>query len=291
MILDLRQMARALNGEVVGGQVLAPGAGHGPRDRSLSVKLSASSPTGFLVHSFAGDDWRDCQAYVVERLGLPRDVWKGERKQADADLQKSVCGRHRRGRKMTTSRRGSPRARLLGRKHRSSRNHSRDLSALASPRPRRQRGRRGLAMESAHRRDDRAVPQHSNRRAAGGQPNVPRPRWTEDRTQVPRPRRRRGRQADADENVHGGLHIGEGVETCQAARQLDLRPTWALGSKGAIGAFPVVPGVEVLTILPESDAEREIEMCAARWDAAGREVIINRAIGGKDLNDSLRGAA
>ena len=31
---------------------------------------------------------------------------------------------------------------------------------------------------------------------------------------------------DADENVLGGLHIGEGVETCLAARQLGLRPTW-----------------------------------------------------------------
>jgi hypothetical protein len=93
---------------------------------------------------------------------------------------------------------------------------------------------------------------------------------------------------DGDENVLGGLHIGEGVETCQTARQLDLRPTWALGSKGAIGAFPVVSSVEALTIFAEPDAEREVETCAARWDAAGREVFINRAIGGKDLNDALR---
>jgi hypothetical protein len=76
-----------------------------------------------------------------------------------------------------------------------------------------------------------------------------------------------------------------------AARQLGLRPAWALGSKGAIGTFPVLPGVECLTILAEPDAEREIEACAARWHAAGLEVLINEPIGGKDLNDAIRGAA
>ena len=95
---------------------------------------------------------------------------------------------------------------------------------------------------------------------------------------------------DADETVLGGLHIGEGVETCMAARQLGLRPTWTLGSKGAIGVFPVLSGVECLTILAEPDAEGEIEACAARWHAAGRGVLINRAIGCKDLNDAIRRA-
>jgi hypothetical protein len=69
---------------------------------------------------------------------------------------------------------------------------------------------------------------------------------------------------DADGAVLGGLLIAEGVESAMAARQLDLRPTWALGSKGAIGAFPVLEGVECLTILGEADAEREIHLCAAR---------------------------
>jgi hypothetical protein len=95
---------------------------------------------------------------------------------------------------------------------------------------------------------------------------------------------------DPDEDVLGGLHICEGVETCVAARQLGLKPSWALGSKAAIAAFAVLDGIEALTILAEPDAEREVEACAARWDDAGREVFINRAVGGKDLNDALRGA-
>jgi hypothetical protein len=93
---------------------------------------------------------------------------------------------------------------------------------------------------------------------------------------------------DADDTVIGGLHIGEGIETCLTARQLGLRPTWAICSKDPIGEFPVLSGVECLTILAEPDAEAKVVECAQRWHAAGREVLINRAIGGKDLNDSWR---
>ena len=93
---------------------------------------------------------------------------------------------------------------------------------------------------------------------------------------------------DPDENVLGGLHIGEGIETCLAARRFGLKPAWALGSKGAIGAFPVLSGVECLTLLTEPDAGAEVEACASRWHAAGREVFINRPMIGKDLNDVIR---
>ena len=79
---------------------------------------------------------------------------------------------------------------------------------------------------------------------------------------------------DADDTVLSGLHIGEGVETALAARQVGLKPAWAHGSKGAIAAFPVLDGIEALTILAEPDAERDVEACAARWDAAGREVPV-----------------
>jgi hypothetical protein len=53
----------------------------------------------------------------------------------------------------------------------------------------------------------------------------------------------------------------------------------------------VLSGVEALTILVEPDAAAEVEACASRWHAAGREVFINRAVGGKDLNDAIRRAS
>jgi Toprim domain len=79
MRLDLRSIVRALGGEISGGQALVPGPGHSKRDRSLSIKLSATSPDGFVVHSHAGDDWQACRDYVLARLGLPHDGWKHAR--------------------------------------------------------------------------------------------------------------------------------------------------------------------------------------------------------------------
>jgi hypothetical protein len=69
--IDLRSLARALNGEVSKGQILCPGPGHSRADRSLSVKIDASAPDGFVCHSFAGDDPITCKDYVREKAGLP----------------------------------------------------------------------------------------------------------------------------------------------------------------------------------------------------------------------------
>jgi putative DNA primase/helicase len=68
MIGDLRGMARALGGEVVGGQVLCPGPGRAPTDRSLRVLVSAASPVGFIAHSLVGDDFMLCRDHVAGRL-------------------------------------------------------------------------------------------------------------------------------------------------------------------------------------------------------------------------------
>jgi hypothetical protein len=92
-----------------------------------------------------------------------------------------------------------------------------------------------------------------------------------------------------DEDVLAGLHIGEGLETCLAAMSIGLRPAWSLGSKGAIGKFPVLAGIECLTIFAEPDAETEAQECAARWHAAGRAVLFTRAFGAKDINDVVKG--
>jgi AAA domain/Toprim-like len=69
---SLEEIARALGGEMSGGQVIAPGPGHSPQDRSLSIAMSNSDPAGYVVHSFAGDDPIQCKDYVRERLGQPQ---------------------------------------------------------------------------------------------------------------------------------------------------------------------------------------------------------------------------
>ncbi|MGM5002976.1 phage/plasmid primase, P4 family [Tardiphaga sp. 538_B7_N1_4] len=64
-------VARALGGSVVSAnEVRAPGPGHTAKDNSLLITIDPSAPSGFLVHSFAGDDALQCKDYVRERLGL-----------------------------------------------------------------------------------------------------------------------------------------------------------------------------------------------------------------------------
>jgi putative DNA primase/helicase len=100
---------------------------------------------------------------------------------------------------------------------------------------------------------------------------------------------------DADDTVTSGLAIGEGLETCAAARQFGIRPVWALGSSGAIRTLSMLAGIECLTILAEQDVSSAaaVQACAQRWHEAGREVLINRPTLGNDLADAIaiRGAA
>jgi putative DNA primase/helicase len=69
-MLDVREVARALDGETSGRNVLVPGPGHSRTDRSLSILIDPGAPDGFIVHSFAGDDPIKCRDYVKTRLGL-----------------------------------------------------------------------------------------------------------------------------------------------------------------------------------------------------------------------------
>jgi hypothetical protein len=78
MIMNLKDIAHALRGEVHNNYVLAPGPGHSANDRSLKVSLGG--PDGLLVHSFSTDDPINCKDYVRERCGIP--AWhKGNGKQ------------------------------------------------------------------------------------------------------------------------------------------------------------------------------------------------------------------
>lgn len=97
-----------------------------------------------------------------------------------------------------------------------------------------------------------------------------------------------------DSNVGDVLAIGEGIETCMAARQLNIGvgPAWALGSAGSIERFPVLPNVRTLRIIAENDSANEAarEQCGLRWLAAGCNVRVTRPTGdAKDFNDLLEG--
>ena len=80
-----------------------------------------------------------------------------------------------------------------------------------------------------------------------------------------------------DQEVTQGLAIGEGVETVLSGMQLGFCPAWALGDATAVENFPVISGIDALSIFVDNDASGRGQSaaleCSARWTKAGREVL------------------
>jgi putative DNA primase/helicase len=99
-----------------------------------------------------------------------------------------------------------------------------------------------------------------------------------------------------DEDVTEGLAIGEGAETALAGMALGFRPAWALGDAGAVAKFPVLSGIECLTILVDNDAsgtgQASAIECSRRWTSMGREVFrVVPTATGTDIADVVSGRA
>jgi putative DNA primase/helicase len=95
----------------------------------------------------------------------------------------------------------------------------------------------------------------------------------------------------SDEDVLSGLHIAEGLETALAAMSLGFRPMWSTGSTVLMASFPVLDGIEALTILADHDAngagEKAAQSVATRWRAAGKEVSTLVPDEPGDFNDTI----
>ena len=290
MSLSLRAVALTLGGEVSNGQVLAPGPGHTRRDRSLSLRLSEQWPGGLWVKSFAGDDWRDCKAYVFAKLGIVPNCHK--RNWTD---QQSVVTRKPTRPEIENAVRIARVGQLWA-----DAQDCRNTIAETYLAGRRVRMLPGADVLRFHRRctwrdGERLVYVPAMLAAmrsitSDAITGLHRTRLTPHGIKVER--RMLGIAAgaaikfDADEQVTTGLTVGEGVETCLAARQIGFGPVWALASAGAISKFPLLGGIETLTLLAENDpaSERAIDEVADRWLSAGREVLIVRPSAG-DMND------
>jgi hypothetical protein len=288
--LDARSIARALGGDVVGrDQVAAPGPGHSRDDRSLSIYISATAPDGFRTHSHAGDDWRTCRYYVKERLGIDKAAWRDRAQEVRTEPVKVIFDRDPdkvRHALMVWNQGVDPRGTLVE-TYLQSRCLDLDVDGEVL------RWHPGAnAMLALFRNIQTNEPQAISRTFLDHEAR-------KDVTRAPGGRKFLGPvkgaviKLDADEDVLGGLHIGEGIETCMAARMLGLKPTWALGSADAIRAFPVLSGIECLSLLRERDDAnaRAADACADRWLEAGREVFDVNPIAGNDINDSIKGAA
>jgi putative DNA primase/helicase len=319
MSAHLRLWAAALGGDVCGNSVRAPGPGHSARDRSLFVTPSIAAPNGFLVHSFAGDDSIVCLDYVRARLGMP--AFAPQRSPLAAVLNLSAEPLTPIGARQQQASEPAPepnpntdRARTIWRA-------SGEIKGTAAAAYLASRGLPLDENEDWHRvlRFHPACP-FGSERAPGmialmrdivtdAPKCIQRTRLTPDGRKIDRqmlgPAKGAAIKIDADADVTMGLCIGEGLETCLTGRQLGIKPVWALGSVGAIAAFPVLGGIRALSIHSETGAAsaKAVGECGDRWDGAvlddeaplkdeaPREVYVLWPKGGDDINDALREVA
>jgi putative DNA primase/helicase len=310
MIADLRSLAQTLGGEVSGRQVLVPGPGHSQRDRSLSICIEPNAPNGFVVYSFAGDDPLVCKDYVRERLGLPS--WQpGDNQDRYIDPLRARKSFDR-----------SAISRDAGRRSPDDDEQLRiNLARKIWNEAQDPRGTLVQVYLNAHRKldlDDKLAgdvlrfhPRCRWRDASNKVCYVPaliaafrsidngtitaihRIGLNPDGTKIGR--MMLGivhRAAVMLDPIGSSLAIGEGIETCMAARQLGIKPTWALGSKGSISGFPIIDAVKKLIILGETDtASRDaIRFCTQRWRKVWKRVLVATPTIGNDLNDELMAA-
>jgi putative DNA primase/helicase len=294
LIPSAREAAKLLGGDAIGASVLGPGPGHSRADRSLSVRFDDNAPDGFVVHSFAGNDPLLCRDYVRERLGLPL-----------RDFRKRIPSRllPRRSQQASGGQAGRIRVALdIWQAARSIRGTPAEVYLTS----------RGLRVDEALTHVLRfSVSLKLDGKVARGMVALYRDAITNEpcgchRTylhQDGRPvldakgdkiRKMLGRakgaaiKLDAQEEVVAGLHLGEGIETCLAARQLGYRPTWAVGSAGEIERFPVLPGIEAITVFTENDiaSAKAADIVCARYEDADCEAMISAPPDG-DWADTL----
>lgn len=98
-----------------------------------------------------------------------------------------------------------------------------------------------------------------------------------------------------DADVTLGLGLAEGIENALSLWAYGWWPVWAAGSAGAIRTFPVLDGIETLSIFSDADdggvGIEAARSCAIRWQAAGRCVEIHKPPAGADWNDIARRVA
>jgi putative DNA primase/helicase len=98
-----------------------------------------------------------------------------------------------------------------------------------------------------------------------------------------------------DAAVETRLAIGEGLETVLSGMVFGYTPAWAVGDAAELEDFPVLSGIDLLTIVVDNDpvekgqrGQNAALKCSKRWTDAGRLVL--RALPqrpGADMNDVL----
>lgn len=277
----LQQIARTLGGTVCGRQVSAPGPGHSLEDRSLSIKLIASAPDGFLVHSFAGDDPMVRKDHLREKLGLSLRSAKGPSnapaKCHDAKRTEAALAIW----KATTPADGTLVETYLAARglHFSPPSTLRFHAGLKHP-----SGGIWPAMVALVTRgvEDAPLAIHRTFLSRDGSHKAP----VDPQKMMLGPCRGGVvRLAPADDV----MMVGEGIETCLAAMQVRCHPAWAALSTSGLLALDLPDEVSDVIVLADGDdpGKAAARGAALRWKREGRRVRIAHPPRGMDFNDML----
>ena len=309
-MLNLHHAASCLpGGRVISGGVSFQGLGHRAGDMSARLLPDPDARNGYIVTSFAGDDPLMLRDYVDERCGLPR--WEERTRDREERIDPHAVARQERAREQQRLAREAEAAIKAERVRRIWDEAERDP-------------RNGLVERYLDRHRGLALPHsvcgHAIRFHAAGP-------WETERapmmlscfrdivtnevvglhrtrldpvTAAKVDRKMLGRAKGAaiklthDSEVSMGLVLAEGVETGLAGMMLGLSPMWVVGSVIGIEAFPVLGGIEALTVCAETGDgganAAAIEQVGTRWAEAGREVLIVAPKVPGDLNDAIREA-
>jgi hypothetical protein len=287
MSLDLQTMRAALGGYISKGQLRCPGPRHRKHDDSLSIKLSATAPNGFVLNTFSTkDDIATCRDYVCQRLGLPSDKLRGT-PGTGVSFSDTSNTRWRTERAVELWHKAQDPRGTIAEKYL----HARKLDlppelciSVLRFHPRCPwEGGLAPCLIAPFRSitSDQITAIH---RIRLDQPEA----WPKVKRKMFGPVKGSAIKLDA---VVDGVVVGEGLETCLAARQLGFRPVWALGGATAIQFFAPIPNVNELVILGERDGGANAiaaYACRKLWS----EQLCSLAMPGdgfKDFNDQVMG--
>lgn len=292
----LASAAKALGGDLVRGAILCPGPGHSVRDRSLSVTFSPAAPDGFLVNSFAGDDWQACRDHVRVLLGRP-----------NLDTPDSSLQRITRTQNASTDGSSAEAARRLWRGAAGA--EGTPVAAYLA--------KRGLSLAAAN---SVALRYHGN--CPFGEKRYPamialvrdvvsnsalaihRTAITSDGDNVKvdgkslrlslGPIAGGAIKLTDDADVTSCLGVGEGIESALSLRALPEfgpSPVWSMISASNLASLPVLAGVDALWIAEDNDAAgaHAATTLRSRWTESGADVFVVRPLKPRsDINDIVK---
>lgn len=306
--MNIHFAAKALHGDVASRHTaLCPGPGHSAGDRSLSVTFNADAPDGFLVNSFANDDWQACRDHVRALLGLGSfERHGGHERTAAQTVPRPSAPSPEAAQRREFALSLWQEARLIGGTAAEGYLMGRGIVLTAEAftghalrfHPacpfRLDNGETVRlptmlgAMTNIETGHFQGIHRTALQADGSGKAQV---RGLDDAKKMLGSNKGACVRLSADDNVTSGLGIAEGIETALAViGNFGVSPVWASLTAGTLARFPVLPGIDCLSIFADNDASgtgsNAANQAAERWTATGRECVIwAPPTVGADFND------